>query len=146
MASHGTSARAETPDEARESLRAAETAFAQSFAERDIERFLSFVAADAVFLGPESVARGPAEVRAAWAPLFEPREPPFSWRPERVEVLGDGSLGLSTGPILDPRGERVGSYISTWRRRTDGSWEVVFDGGPPPCPRCEDAGTREPNG
>jgi uncharacterized protein (TIGR02246 family) len=138
--------RAETLDEARESLRAAETAFAQAFADRDLERFLSFVAADGVFLGPGGVSRGPQEVRAAWGPMFEPAEPPFSWRPERVEVLSDGSLGLSTGPILDPHGKHVGNYISTWRRRADRSWEVVFDGGPPPCPRCEIAAESGPNG
>lgn len=128
--------RSETLDEARASLRAAETAFAQAFADRDLERFLSFVAPDGVFLGGDTVSRGRDGVRAAWAHMFEPRQPPFSWRPERVEVLADGSLGLSTGPILDPQGRHVGNYISTWRRRADRSWEVVFDGGPPPCPRC----------
>jgi uncharacterized protein (TIGR02246 family) len=138
--------RAETLDEARASLRAAETAFAQAFADRDLERFLSFVAPEGVFLGGDAVARGREEVRAAWAPMFEPAQPPFSWRPERVEVLADGSLGLSTGPILDPQGRHVGNYISTWRRRADRTWEVVFDGGPPPCPRCEAAPQAPPNG
>jgi ketosteroid isomerase-like protein len=138
-------ATAETLDDARESLRAAEIAFAQAFADRDVTRFLSFVAPDGVFLGGDSVARGPEEVRVAWAPLFEPPTPPFSWRPERVEVLESGSLGLSTGPIFDPQGKRTGNYVSTWRRRGDGTWEVVFDGGPPPCPRCE-CTTPEPPG
>ena len=48
-----------------------------------------------------------------------------------VEVLDSGTLALSTGPVLDPDGRRVGTFSSVWRREADGAWLVVFDKGCP---------------
>ena len=70
---------------------------------------------------------------AAWKPLFDSPQAPFSWQPEAVAVLDSGDLGLSSGPIFDPEGKRVGTFNSVWRRNEDGSWRVVFDRGCPPC-------------
>ena len=58
---------------------------------------------------------------------------PFSWVPERVEVLDSGTLALSSGPVYDPQGTRVGTFNSIWRREADGKWRVIFDKGCPPC-------------
>ena len=49
------------------------------------------------------------------------------------EVLDSGTLGISTGPVYDPDGMRVGTYNSIWRREADGTWRVIFDNGCPPC-------------
>ena len=126
---------AEQPSSAlADSLRAAERAFAASFAERDLERFAGFVAEDAVFFGGTQVFRGREAVKAAWAGWITSPEPPFSWEPDRVEVLDSGALGLSTGPVRDPAGQVTNRFISTWRRKPDGGWEVVFDIGAPVCP------------
>ena len=54
---------------------------------------------------------------------------PFSWKPERVEVLDSGKLALSTGPVYDPDGKRIGSITSIWRREAPGTWRIVFDKG-----------------
>lgn len=123
---------------ARDQVKAAETAFAAAFRDRDKGRFFAMVAEDAVFLGPQKTLRGRAQVTETWSRFFADPSPPFSWRPERVEVSADGSLGLSTGPVLDPSGTVVGSFSSVWRRQPDGSWKVAFDGpgcsAPPPQP------------
>jgi hypothetical protein len=37
--------------------------------------------------------------------------------------------------VLDPDGQRVGTFNSTWRLDEDGEWRVVIDVGCPPC-RC----------
>ena len=74
-----------------------------------------------------------AAVVAGWAPYFEGPRAPFSWAPEQVEVLGSGSLALSSGPVRDPEGRRIGTYNSVWRRESDGRWRIVFDKGCPPC-------------
>lgn len=117
-------------------VRAAEQAFAQTMADRDLAAFSEFVAEEAVFFG-RTVLRGREAVRQGWSPFFQGESAPFSWAPEVVEVLESGALALSSGPIFDPAGERVGTFQSTWRLEADGRWRVVFDKGCPPCPRGE---------
>lgn len=116
-----------------EQVRAAEMAFARSMADRDLAAFSSFLAEDAVFLG-NSLLRGREAVTAGWKRFFEGPAAPFSWVPERVAVVATGALALSTGPVLDPTGRRIGTFNSTWRREADGRWKIVLDIGCPPCP------------
>ncbi len=124
-------------------VRAAETAFARSMAERDHRAFVSHVADEAVFFS-KTVLRGKAAVAEGWKPLFEGQTAPFSWEPEQVQVLDSGTLALSTGPVRDPKGRRVGTFNSIWRREPDGRWRVVFDNGCPPCDCGTDAPTTRP--
>lgn len=114
-------------------VRDAEIAFAKTMADRDHGAFATHVSEEAVFFDDRSVLRGRAAVAAGWAGFFEGPDAPFSWEPERVEVLDSGTLALSTGPVFDPRGNRAGTFISTWRREADGVWRVIFDKGCPPC-------------
>jgi ketosteroid isomerase-like protein len=115
----------------RDEVRARETAFARSMADRDLAAFTSFISPEAVFVGVGGTTHGPQEISAAWKRFFEAPDAPFSWRPETVEVLPSGTLGLSTGPVFDPKGERIGTYNSTWRRDADGVWRIIFDNGCP---------------
>jgi len=128
----GSPARAEAPDVAVGKVRAREAAFAKTMADRDLAAFATFVAMDAVFLG-RTALRGRAAVVEGWKGLFEGAKAPFSWQPDRVEVIDSGTLALSTGPVFDPQGERVGTFNSTWRLDDDGEWRVVLDIGCPPC-------------
>jgi ketosteroid isomerase-like protein len=116
-----------------EQVRAAETAFAKSMAERNLAAFGSFVSSDAIFIGSKSVLRGRAAVVAGWKPFFDGASAPFSWAPEQVEVLADGKLAFSAGPVFDPNGKRTGIFKSTWRRDRDGHWRVAIDSG---CQAC----------
>jgi len=125
-------ASAETNLELKEQVRKAETAFAKSMADRDHAAFATHVADEAVFFGG-TVHRGKAAVVAAWKPLFDGPQAPFSWSPAEVEVLDSGTLALTSGPVLDPSGERTGTFTSVWRREKDGSWKIVLDKGCPPC-------------
>lgn len=115
------------------SVRAAESAFAQTMADRDLDRFLGYVDEEAVFFGDTAALRGIAAVAKGWGPLFEAPEAPFSWEPELVEVLDSGTLALSSGPVLDATGALVGRFNSIWRLGPDGHWKVVFDKGSPVC-------------
>jgi ketosteroid isomerase-like protein len=122
---------AETSDELREQVRKTETAFARTMADRDHAAFVRFLADDTIWLG-RSVLRGKQQVADSWKRFYEGKDAPFSWEPERVEVNDSGTLGLSTGPVRDPAGKRVGTYNSIWRRGPDG-WKIIFDNGCPPC-------------
>jgi ketosteroid isomerase-like protein len=113
-------------------VRDREVAFAKTMADRDLAAFATFVSEEAVFAG-RSVRRGRADVVEGWKAFFEGPKAPFSWQPERVEVIASGTLALSTGPVFDPEGKRTGTYNSTWRLEKDGEWRVVLDNGCPPC-------------
>jgi len=112
---------------------AAESSFAATMAHRDSAAFAKFVAPDAIFFGEKSVMRGRQGVVDGWRPLFAGPAAPFSWRPEKVEVLASGTLAHSSGPVLDPSGRQIGNFNSVWRREADGTWLVVFDKGSPVC-------------
>jgi len=112
----------------------AEEAFAKSMADRDFAAFSGFVADDAIFMGGRKVNRGKQAILASWKKLFQKAEAPFARKPERVEVLEEGNLALSTGPVWDELG-RFQTYTSIWRKNNDGKWRVIFDKGDRYCPK-----------
>jgi len=126
-------AHSETREQLTQQVRDAENAFAATMAARDHKAFATFIAEDAVFFGQEAV-RGKAAVVESWKGLYEKPQPPFSWRSEDVQVLDSGKLAHSSGPVFNPKGERVGTFNSVWRRESDGNWKVVFDKG---CDACK---------
>ena len=103
-----------------EQVRATEIAFAKTLADQPL--------------------RGPDQVMTHWQKFFDAPQPPFSWKPEIVEVQQGGKLALSTGPVLDPAGKRIGTYTSIWRRESTGAWKIIFDRG---CPVCDCAQKKE---
>lgn len=109
-----------------------ERAFAATMASRDFKAFLMFLSPDAIFFSGNMVERGPAEIAQQWAPYFQGARAPFSWQPDHVDVLSDGKLALSTGPLLQ-QGRIVGRFDSVWRLEAPNTWRVVFDKGEPVC-------------
>ena len=114
-------------------LRQVELAFAATMKNRDLEAFTGFLSEEVVFFSGELELRGRQAVSETWSRFFDGEAPPFSWTPEAVSVLDSGDLGLSSGPVLDPEGNRIGTFNSLWRRLPDGNWEIIFDRGCPPC-------------
>jgi ketosteroid isomerase-like protein len=100
-------------------------------AQRDLAAFGSHVADEALFFGRRGPLRGKTAVVEAWKSFFEGPTAPFSWEPETAEVLDSGTLGITSGPVYDPQGKRVGTFNSIWRREADGRWRVIFDKGCP---------------
>ncbi|HEY6133490.1 MAG TPA: nuclear transport factor 2 family protein [Rubrivivax sp.] len=118
----------------RQQVSAAERAFARSMAERNHAAFTALLSEQAHFYGGGQVLRGKAAVAAGWKAFFDGPQAPFSWEPDSVEVLPDGTLALSTGPVRDPQGKAVARFNSVWRQEAPGVWRVVFDKGQPPDP------------
>jgi ketosteroid isomerase-like protein len=133
MSSSGQSERHANVARLMDQVRQAERAFAKTMADRDHAAFVSFLADEAIFVGPKATFRGRQAVAEGWKQLYEGPQAQFSWEPERVEVLDSGTLALSSGPVRDPQGKRVGTFNSVWRREADGSWKIVLDNGCPPC-------------
>ena len=114
-------------------VRDTERAFAKTMADRDHAGFASFLSDETVFMGDAQTLRGKPAVPAGWKRFYEGAQAPFSWDPDRVEVLDSGTLALSSGPVKDPQGKRIGTFNSVWRRDAGGAWKIVFDKGCPPC-------------
>jgi ketosteroid isomerase-like protein len=106
----------------------AESSFAASMAERDLDAFATFVSPEAIFFGDTTVMRGKEAVVKGWRRFFT-GPTPFSWKPGVIEVLPSGKLAISSGPVFDPSGKQVASFSSIWRREPDGRWLIIFDKG-----------------
>lgn len=113
-------------------VRATEIAFAKTLADRDVKKFTAMIAPDVIWLADVPL-RGPDQVLSRWQKFFEGPTPPFSWAPETVEVQQGGRLALSTGPVINPDGKKVGTFTSIWRREDSGEWKIIFDSGSPAC-------------
>jgi ketosteroid isomerase-like protein len=106
--------------------------FNQAMAERDIKRFLSFVAEDATF----NTNRGRAAVGEAWAPFFTPEGPRLTWAPTKAESLVGGDIGITIGTwqrrtkTADGTMKTTkGQYLTVWQKQKDGSWQATYDNG-----------------
>lgn len=111
-----------------------ERSFARSVERHDADAFADHVHRDTVFQAatPEPL-RGRAAVVEAWAPIVA-GEFPLRWHPGFVSIGGDPDIALSVGPAWvenpDPDAAsrfRLGSFVSTWVRDSDGAWRVLFD-------------------
>lgn len=112
-----------------------ERAFAATMKARDHAAFTSFLADDAIFEpGPEAM-RGKAAIAAGWKKYYEGGNAPFSWEPDKVEVLASGALAYSSGPVYSPEGKLIFRFNSIWRLEPDGKWRIVFDSSENVC-RC----------
>jgi|KBSMisStaDraftv2_1062788.scaffolds.fasta_scaffold223557_2 ketosteroid isomerase-like protein len=114
----------------------AERAFADSMAKRDLAAFTARVSQEAVFFGgPDgnTPTRGRAAIVSEWKRFFDGPTAPFSWSPDTSEVIDSGTLGITSGPVRNARGDVTGRFNSVWRLEADGQWRVVFDKG---CQAC----------
>ena len=135
LMAHGGDAAAD-PARWQAEVAAAEHAFARSMAARDLAAFSGWLSEQAVFFTtPDAPLRGKAAVVGHWQRFFDGPAAPFSWAPDRVEVLADGTLAHSSGPVHAADGRLIGRFNSIWRQEAPGVWRVVSDRGeaaPPP--------------
>ena len=119
------------------SLAAAERAFARAAIERDREAFVSFLTPGTVFATPHGNLRGPDAILEQWGAFFAPGGPSIKWEPDKVAVVEDGSVGMTSGPFWieastgDDGGTTrfTGTFFSVWRREPGGDWKIVLDTG-----------------
>lgn len=127
-------ANANPPDLAlTEQVKSIERAFAATMARRDLSSFAKFLSAQAVFFSDRGALRGKDAVVQAWSRYFQGSSAPFSWEPERVEVIDSGTLALSSGPVRDAAGKQIANFNSIWARESDGQWRIIFDKGQAVC-------------
>ena len=125
---------AETNDKLKEQVGRTEIAFAKTLADRNPAAFATFLSKETIFMSATRVSRGPREVSERWKSYFDGPQAPFSWEPDQVQVLDSGNLAMTSGPVRDPAGKRIGTFNSVWRREAKGQWKIVLDNG---CPACD---------
>jgi ketosteroid isomerase-like protein len=113
---------------------ATERAFAKTMADRNFGAFTTFLSGETIFFGRSGPIRGKQAVSDAWKRFYEQPQAPFSWTPDKVEVLDSGSLALSTGPVYDPNGKLIARFSSIWRLEAPDTWRIIFDQG---CEVCD---------
>lgn len=138
-ASSGTLATTPTPDpnKALCEVWQRELAFAQSVQQHEATAFAGYLAADAVFdANTDKPKHGADAIRQHWAAIIAGKTVHLDWYPQHVVATADGALAYSSGAYLfeDPAPDAkpryvVGKFATTWRRGSDGTWRVAFDGG-----------------
>jgi len=115
-------------------LRNLDSEWSKSAGARDVDKTVSYYAADAVVMPPNIPALTTKEaIRGLWQSLLSPG---FSggWNATRVEVARSGDLGYVTGSYefteKDAGGKPMtdkGKFLEVWKKQSDGSWKCVVD-------------------
>lgn len=114
---------------------AADSAWAQTFARKDMRAYLTFVDSNASILAPGAPAvSGLRDVRTLVESYMTLPGLRGTWHPERAEVARSGELAYTIGTTDlsydDPSGQRInerGKYLEVWRKGADGRWRMVTE-------------------
>ncbi|MDH3498223.1 MAG: DUF4440 domain-containing protein [Gemmatimonadota bacterium] len=125
----------------------ADRAFAQATAERGVEGWVSYFAADGIQFRQAEPVIGHDAIRAFMEPAFQDPNFSLTWEPVSGELSASGDLGYTRGRF-ESRGSLpdgtvasgAGSYVTIWRRMEDGTWKVAVDIGNPDPPPAPDGG------
>lgn len=134
-----------------QALRDTEARWNQDWAAKDTEKLLAHYADDAVLIAPGmAAASGKDAIRAGLQPMVADPALSLKFQASKVEIAKSGDIGYTQGSytlaLTDSNTKQVindhGSYATTYRKQTDGSWKAVVDiassalppGAPAPAP------------
>lgn len=135
---------AATPQDPEQQLLAADRAFAKATAERRLDGWMEFMAADVARLekiGAKFI-KGKEAVKKADSVLFANPKRCLVWEPVDAHHFADHKSGVTTGRYRvitqESDGKEVtlsqGAYVTGWRKEPSGQWKVIFDTGTPDIP------------
>ena len=104
---------------------------------KDLDRYVSFYADDAVLFWPGApMVTGRAAIREFMRIFLSMPAFSLSFETAKVEVSRAGDFAYSYGTnkvtLVDPNGKRMkdrGKYLTVYRKLSDGTWKVVADVG-----------------
>lgn len=120
---------------ARAAIRDADIAFAKATAARGVDGWVDYFADSGVQVIPGRNVIGKAAIHELMAPSLGDTARTLTWAPTSAEVSASGDLGYTigrwerTGRTKDSTHVSRGSYVTIWRKQTDGAWKVVLDVG-----------------
>lgn len=116
-------------------LRNIDSEWSKAAGARDVDKTVSYYAADAVVMPPNIPALTTKEaIRGLWQSMLGSAGFSGGWNATRVDVARSGDLGYVTGNYefteKDAGGKPItdkGKYLEIWKKQTDGSWKCVVD-------------------
>ena len=135
-------AKSSQQDSFEKQLRDADLAFAKATAERRLDGWMEYFAADAAVLQDGKTITGTESLRAYYEPLFADKNFNLSWTPTNAEASKDGTMGYTYGDYEARRGSKTsrGMYLTIWRKE-QGKWKVIMDTGSSPAQQPKEAKT-----
>jgi uncharacterized protein (TIGR02246 family) len=120
-----------------QSIRELERRAREAVEAKDLDRYVSFYADDALLLWPGApMVTGRAAIREFMRVFLSMPDFSLSFETAKVEVSRDGdfaySLGTNKVTLVDSNGRRMkdrGKYLTVYRKQPDGTWKVVADTG-----------------
>jgi uncharacterized protein (TIGR02246 family) len=115
-------------------LRDLDAQWSAAAAAKDLDKTVSYYAADALLLPPNAAAATTKEaIRTAWKQEIEGAVS-GSWKATKVDVAKSGDLAYITGTYefvsKDESGKQStdhGKYLEVFRKQADGSWKATVD-------------------
>lgn len=134
-----------------DAIKADETKWNAQFKSKDLEGLLGHYAGDAYFIAPGTPpADGSTQIRKVYAEALS--DPAFSVTFASDKIDSSGDLAYSRGHYSENHTDQAtgkvmsgeGSYLTVYKKQTDGSWQVVEDvstpnGAPKPVPPAKPA-------
>jgi ketosteroid isomerase-like protein len=116
-------------------VRAADSAWAKAFLDKDAAASAGFLEAEGVIMAPNGPAvTGQPGARAMFESYFALPGLTGAWKASDVAASRSGELGYSSGTyemsVNDSAGKPVpdrGKYATVWRLQPDSTWKVVVD-------------------
>lgn len=116
-------------------VRAADSGASNAAQAKDLEKFLSYYAADTTILPPNGpMITGTDGARKMFGEMLTMPGFGISWQTIKAEAARSGDLAYSVGAynmtMTGPDGKLVadrGKYTTIWKKQADGSWKIAAD-------------------
>jgi uncharacterized protein (TIGR02246 family) len=120
----------------KQAVKADEKKWNSDFKSKDLEALLGHYADDAYFVAPGvKPANGSTEIRKAYADGTSDPNFAISFASDKIDVSGSGDMAYARGRFTekytDPKTQKAmtdsGSYLTVYKKQSDGSWKAVED-------------------
>jgi uncharacterized protein (TIGR02246 family) len=117
-------------------LKANEVRWNQDFKNKDLDKLVSHYAEDAVLMGPGGpAAMGKPAIRTALGQMISDPALSLQFQMRNIAVSRSSDLAYTEGSytltVTDPATKKPihdkGSYVTVYRKQSDGSWKAVSD-------------------
>jgi uncharacterized protein (TIGR02246 family) len=120
---------------AADAVKSAEADMLDAFRAKDAAKLTSYYASDALLAVPGRTVKGSDAIGKANAQDFKDPAFKLDFANERTDVAASGDLAYTSGSFqvtyTDEQTKKVknesGTYVTVFRKQTDGSWKAVAD-------------------
>jgi uncharacterized protein (TIGR02246 family) len=121
------------PDE--QAIRKLDQSWSAAAQSKDVEKTLSYYAADASALPFNApIASGKDQIKALWTHLTSLPGFSLTFGPSKIEIAKSGDLAYDLGTFElktnDAQGNattQIGKYVVVWKKQPDKQWKVIID-------------------